>query len=72
MAQRGGVLLGSGQGRADGADRFRGRVGAVLLDWRLRECDYGQRNGMRAAELHAGELVGADFGWLEGWEYQLD
>jgi broad specificity phosphatase PhoE len=26
----------------------------VLLDWRLRECDYGQRNGMPAAELHRG------------------
>jgi broad specificity phosphatase PhoE len=26
----------------------------VLLDWRLRECDYGERNGMPAAELHAG------------------
>jgi 2,3-bisphosphoglycerate-dependent phosphoglycerate mutase len=26
----------------------------VLHDWRLRECDYGQRNGMPAAELHAG------------------
>lgn len=25
----------------------------VLLDWRLRECDYGALNGMRAAELHA-------------------
>ena len=25
----------------------------VLLDWRLRECDYGERNGMRTAELHA-------------------
>jgi 2,3-bisphosphoglycerate-dependent phosphoglycerate mutase len=25
----------------------------VLYDWRLRECDYGQRNGMPAAELHA-------------------
>jgi broad specificity phosphatase PhoE len=24
----------------------------VLHDWRLRECDYGQRNGMPAAELH--------------------
>src|SRR5215472_8759123 len=24
----------------------------VLLDWRLRECDYGQRNGMPVAELH--------------------
>ena len=26
----------------------------VLYDWRLRECDYGQRNGMPAAELHGG------------------
>ncbi len=25
----------------------------VHYDWRLRECDYGQRNGMPAAELHA-------------------
>jgi broad specificity phosphatase PhoE len=25
----------------------------VLLDWRLRECDYGRRNGMPVAELHA-------------------
>ena len=25
----------------------------VLHDWRLRECDCGQRNGMPAAELHA-------------------
>ena len=26
----------------------------VPYDWRLRECDYGQRNGMLVAELHAG------------------
>ena len=25
----------------------------VLLDWRLRECDYGSLNGMPAAEMHA-------------------
>jgi broad specificity phosphatase PhoE len=25
----------------------------VLYDWRLRECDYGERNGMPTAELHA-------------------
>ncbi len=25
----------------------------VLYDWRLRECDYGARNGMPAAEMHA-------------------
>jgi 2,3-bisphosphoglycerate-dependent phosphoglycerate mutase len=33
---------------------FPGTVIPVLYDWRLRECDYGQRNGMPAAELHAG------------------
>jgi 2,3-bisphosphoglycerate-dependent phosphoglycerate mutase len=26
----------------------------VLYDWRLRECDYGRRNGMPVAELRAG------------------
>ncbi len=25
----------------------------ILHDWRLRECDYGRRNGMAAARLHA-------------------
>ena len=25
----------------------------VLLDWRLRECDYGERNGHPAVEVHA-------------------
>lgn len=103
----------------------------VLLDWRLRECDYGALNGQPAARLHqdrrryldapypdgeswrdavarAGrfltdlplrwegrrilvighvatrwafdhfldgvpleELIAADFGWREGWEYTL-
>lgn len=103
----------------------------LLLDWRLRECDYGQRNGMPVSELRAGrrehldrpypggeswrqavarigrflndlplrwqgqrvlvighaatrwgldhliagisleELIEQDFGWQEGWEYQL-
>jgi len=32
---------------------FPGSAVPVLYDWRLRECDYGQRNGMPAAELHA-------------------
>lgn len=29
----------------------------VLLDWRLRECDYGELNGSPAAELHAGRTA---------------
>jgi 2,3-bisphosphoglycerate-dependent phosphoglycerate mutase len=32
---------------------FDGTSVPVLLDWRLRECDYGRLNGMAAAELHA-------------------
>lgn len=32
---------------------FAGSGIPVLLDWRLRECDYGELNGMPAAELHA-------------------
>jgi broad specificity phosphatase PhoE len=32
---------------------FGGSAIPVLYDWRLRECDYGQSNGMPAAELHA-------------------
>jgi 2,3-bisphosphoglycerate-dependent phosphoglycerate mutase len=33
---------------------FAGASVPVLLDWRLRECDYGQRNGRPAAELQTG------------------
>jgi 2,3-bisphosphoglycerate-dependent phosphoglycerate mutase len=33
---------------------FDGSAIPVLLDWRLRECDYGERNGMPAADLHVG------------------
>lgn len=32
---------------------FAGPAIPVLHDWRLRECDYGQRNGMPVAQLHA-------------------
>jgi 2,3-bisphosphoglycerate-dependent phosphoglycerate mutase len=32
---------------------FDGSAIPVLLDWRLRECNYGTRNGMPVAELHA-------------------
>ena len=32
----------------------------VLHDWRLRECDYGTRNGMPASELHASRLEHLD------------
>jgi broad specificity phosphatase PhoE len=33
---------------------FGGSGVPVLYDWRLRECDYGQYNGMPTGELHRG------------------
>lgn len=110
---------------------FAGTPLPILLDWRLRECDYGILNGQPAAALHSDrvrhldtpypggeswrqaiarvgrflddlplrwdgarvlvighvatrwafdhllggialeELIDADFGWREGWEYEL-
>jgi 2,3-bisphosphoglycerate-dependent phosphoglycerate mutase len=38
----------------------------VLYDWRLRECDYGQRNGMPVAELHAGRREHLDWPYPGG------
>jgi 2,3-bisphosphoglycerate-dependent phosphoglycerate mutase len=38
----------------------------VLYDWRLRECDYGQRNGMPVAELHAGRREHLDHPYPAG------
>jgi 2,3-bisphosphoglycerate-dependent phosphoglycerate mutase len=35
------------------ANAFREAGIPVLLDWRLRECDYGELNGMPAADMHA-------------------
>jgi broad specificity phosphatase PhoE len=39
---------------------FQGSEIPLLYDWRLRECDYGQRNGMPAAELHSGRFEHLD------------
>jgi 2,3-bisphosphoglycerate-dependent phosphoglycerate mutase len=48
---------------------FAGSPVPVLLDWRLRECDYGERNGMSAAELHAHrrEHLGDPYPGGESW-----
>jgi len=35
------------------SEAFAGSAIPVLHDWRLRECDYGQRNGMPTTELHS-------------------
>ena len=39
---------------------FAGSPVPVLLDWRLRECDYGSRAGMPVAELHSGRASHLD------------
>jgi len=36
---------------------FAGTELPVLLDWRLRECDYGDLNGMPRARVHADRLA---------------
>ena len=45
----------------------------VLHDWRLRECDYGQRNGMPAAELHASrrEYLDRPYPGGESWRQAI-
>jgi 2,3-bisphosphoglycerate-dependent phosphoglycerate mutase len=45
---------------------FDGTVIPVLLDWRLRECDYGQLNGMPAAEVHGRRLSYLDVPYPDG------
>lgn len=51
---------------------FAGSVIPVLFDWRLRECNYGSRNGMPAAELHAGRRGHLDVPYPggESWRRQ--
>ena len=48
---------------------FAGSAIPVLLDWRLRECDYGCLNGSGAAELHAhrAEYVDTPYPGGESW-----
>jgi 2,3-bisphosphoglycerate-dependent phosphoglycerate mutase len=45
----------------------------LLLDWRLRECDYGERNGMPAAELHRGrrEHLDVPYPGGESWRQAI-
>jgi 2,3-bisphosphoglycerate-dependent phosphoglycerate mutase len=45
----------------------------VLLDWRLRECDYGELNGQAAADLHAhrAEFVDQPYPGGESWRQAI-
>jgi broad specificity phosphatase PhoE len=45
---------------------FSGSAVPVLHDWRLRECDYGECNGMPVVELHAGRREHLDQPYLGG------
>ena len=45
---------------------FRGTSVPVLLDWRLRECDYGEWNGWPAAEVHGGRRAHLDVPYPSG------
>ncbi|HEX9066368.1 MAG TPA: histidine phosphatase family protein [Streptosporangiaceae bacterium] len=49
---------------------FGGTAVPVLLDWRLRECDYGSRTGMPVAELQAGRAdhLRTPYPGGESWE----
>ena len=46
----------------------------VLLDWRLRECDYGTSNGMPAAEVraHRTEHLDVPYPGGESWRQATD
>lgn len=53
---------------------FAGSSLPVLHDWRLRECDYGVRNGMSAIELHQerGTHLVDPYPEGESWEEAVD
>lgn len=46
----------------------------VLLDWRLRECDYGSRNGAPAAEMHRtrADFLDVPYPGGESWRQATD
>ena len=53
---------------------FGGTGFPVLLDWRLRECDYGERNGMPVAEVHGRRAGHLDqpYPGGESWRQAVD
>jgi 2,3-bisphosphoglycerate-dependent phosphoglycerate mutase len=65
------AVFSSDLGRAaeTAAIAFSGSPVRVLLDWRLRECDYGECNGMPAADLLArrGEHLDVPYPGGESW-----
>ena len=62
------AVFSSDLGRAveTAAIAFDGSGIPALHDWRLRECDYGQLNGMPADEMHRGRLGHLDWPYPGG------
>jgi 2,3-bisphosphoglycerate-dependent phosphoglycerate mutase len=71
-----GVVFVSDLGRAmeTAAIAFEGAAIPILADWRLRECDYGQMNGMPPVELHKNRLSHLDdpYPGGESWRGALE
>ncbi len=63
-----------GRARETAAIAFEGTDLPVLFDWRLRECDYGSRNGTPVADLHAerDRHVDAPYPDGESWRQAID
>jgi 2,3-bisphosphoglycerate-dependent phosphoglycerate mutase len=51
---------------------FHGSDVPVLHDWRLRECDYGDRNGMPAADLQRERHLDVPYPGGESWRQATD
>lgn len=53
---------------------FDGSVVPILLDWRLRECDYGDLNGTTASELHRHRVdrIVVPYPNGESWQQAID
>ncbi|WP_152363729.1 histidine phosphatase family protein [Microlunatus speluncae] len=53
---------------------FAGSDTPILLDWRLRECDFGDLNGMPAADLHHGMAEHLDLPYPggESWRQAVE
>lgn len=55
-----------GRARETAEIAFQDGAVPILQDWRLRECDYGLRNGMPADELHANKREFLDTPYTNG------
>jgi hypothetical protein len=64
--------IGPRKGRRDGADRVPGPKVPVFMDWRLRECDYGDMTGTAPELLERAEHVDLPYSSGESWRQAVD